>query len=235
MSRINWAQVPSSYEQGIDRGVLYSSSGPEAWNGIVSITERDSSELSSRYFDGVRVQGSTRPGDYSANTECYTYPILLDDFPNDIYGFSYRTAKGSENYRVHLVYNASFSIAGKNYKQKDPSLFAFSIDAKPIFFPPNKPISRLIIDSEFTPPMILEILEDILYGLEGSEARLPLPTEVLDIFESNYTLRVTDNLDGTFTITGPDEMIQMLDATTFSITSDSAIYLDGDTYQISSY
>jgi hypothetical protein len=65
-------------------------------------------------------------------------------------------------------------------------------------------------------------------------ARLPTPEELLGIFERTALLQVVDNGDGTFTVTGPDEAIQMLDPTTFQIAWPSAVYLDAESYSLSS-
>jgi hypothetical protein len=65
-------------------------------------------------------------------------------------------------------------------------------------------------------------------------ARLPDPQEIFDIFEANSILRVVDNGDGTFTVTGPDDAITMLDDTTFEIDWPSVVVIDSNTYEISS-
>jgi hypothetical protein len=44
---------------------------------------------------------------------------------------------------------------------------------------------------------------------------------------------VTDNGDDTFTITGPDILMQMINETTFQIESPYAFFTDADTYTIS--
>jgi hypothetical protein len=58
--------------------------------------------------------------------------------------------------------------------------------------------------------------------------------KVLEMFESGAILRIVDHGDGTWTATGPDEAIKMLSSTMFEITWPSAIYIDTETYKISS-
>ena len=44
-----------------------------------------------------------------------------------------------------------------------------------------KPTSLLTIDSTKTDPDVLAALEDILYGTDTEEARLPMPSEVITL------------------------------------------------------
>lgn len=63
-------------------------------------------------------------------------------------------------------------------------------------------------------------------------ARLPSMAELLEMIANWTLIEVTDNGDGTWTATGPDDLIKMLDATTFQISSPAATFIDEDTYQI---
>jgi hypothetical protein len=90
----------------------------------------------------------------------------------------------------------------------------------------------LIVVTDFADPDALAQLEDILYGNADNEPSLPDPQTVYELFESNTVLKITDNGDGTWTATGPDSVITMLDADTFQIDWPSAILVDGTTYQI---
>ena len=56
-----------------------------------------------------------------------------------------------------------------------------------------------------------------------------------DLEDGVYKLSITDNGDGTWTATSNAEgIIEMLDETTFQITSDTATYLNATTYEIES-
>jgi hypothetical protein len=55
------------------------------------------------------------------------------------------------------------------------------------------------------------------------------------MFWTNALFRVVDNGDGTATITGPTGWVDALDATTYRITSPSAIPIDSETYRISNF
>lgn len=64
------------------------------------------------------------------------------------------------------------------------------------------------------------------------EPRLPPLEDLVELINSWVLVEVIDNGDGTWTATGPDEYIRMLDATTFEIDAD-ATFIDDDTYEIS--
>jgi hypothetical protein len=80
----------------------------------------------------------------------------------------------------------------------------------------------------------MAVLEDILYGTNEFEARLPDFDELVEIFDDNATWEVIDNEDGTFTVIGPETAIQMLDEETFQITWPTAVFIDEDSYTVSS-
>lgn len=230
MPRLSWDA--RDYEVGVDQGVFFGPDGVEAWNGLVSVNEH-SVELSSRvqYRDGVKVVNRRREESFSATVEAYSYPEgILGRKP---FGFSYRVLT-SEGYRTHLVYNATANPVGHTYSQGNPTPFSFEITTKPIPIPYAAPSAHLVIDTDKAYLWTVLAFEDILYGSATSTARLPLPDEVFDIFEVNSILRIIDNGDGTWTATGPDDVIEMISATEFEITWPSVVYLDADTYRITS-
>ena len=99
-----------------------------------------------------------------------------------------------------------------------------------------KPSAHFVIDSRITPVEILTQLEDILYGNESADARFPSQSEILGLFEVFATLQVTDNGDGTATITGPDDVVMQdgVDPTKYTISWASVVNTEPDTYSISS-
>jgi hypothetical protein len=158
---------------------------------------------------------------------------MLDQRSLKSFGFSYRisTAKSS---KIHLVYNARFSPGGTAHKQSEVDLISWDFTTLAIPIPEVAMSAHLIVDADVAYSETVQALEDILYGSDSISARFPSPEEVLEVFEEHSILRVIDHGDGTFTITGPDEAIQMLSSTTWQITWPSAIYIDAVTYSISS-
>lgn len=228
------------YEVGADRGVLYlPGQVGEPWVGLTEIIEAPTDVNETViYIDGVKNRSRRNRGSFAGTIEAFTYPdsfyenVLIQERRQD-FGLSYRVLNG-ENYKIHLIYNISISPAGISRKQFDIDPFAWDFTTTPLDIPGAKSSSHLIIDSSKAYPWTIAALEDILYGSDAMSSRLPLPLEVLSIFDDNSILKVVDNGDGSFTVTGPDEAIEMLDSTTFQITWPSAIYIDETSYTISS-
>lgn len=67
----------------------------------------------------------------------------------------------------------------------------------------------------------------------GRPPTLPSLTDLVSLLNSWVLIEITDNGDGSWTATGPDDFVKMLDATTFQINSGAADYVDEDTYTVS--
>lgn len=224
------------YDSGIDRGVLYSPGKPgEAWNGLVSLLEAEQ-ESGTRplYLDGFRVVSRQKAGGFSGTIGAFTYP---DSFYEDVlsqkrsrpFGMCYRAAN-----KIHILYNVLVSPAPMAREQNNTETFNWPFTTKPIEMSDGLRSAQLVIDRDLAYSWTIEALEEVLYGSEAEAPRLPTPQEVMAIFEENSILQVVDHGDGSFTVTGPDEAIQMLDATSFEITWPSAVYVDAETYTIHS-
>lgn len=115
------------------------------------------------------------------------------------FGLCYRTTLGNDTdgnehgYKIHLVYGAQASVSEKAYssinESPEPITFSWEFTTTPVEVTVSspgevhKPTSILTIDStKVSDPSLMKALEDILYGTETNEARLPLPGEVFDIF-----------------------------------------------------
>lgn len=241
MTRLVWDKVTElDYESGLDRGVVYPLNGPgHVWNGLTSVEESSSDgDSRPRYMDGQKIGESRRKGEFSATINAFTYPIVFSDGLTTAsraarFSLSYRvhTVTG---YKLHLVYNALAAPSQKDYAYESTDPLSWSITTRGISGPNNMIVSHLVLESDTAYPETIAALEAILYGDDGRASRMPMPDEVFQIFEDHSILQVIDNGDGTFTVTGPDEAIQMLDATTFQITWPSAVYIDSDSYTIRS-
>lgn len=238
MAKLSW-DGNRNYESGLDRGVFYPKDGPgEVWNGLVSVTENPDSDSKIRYIDGVKTNQRRRSSDFSGTIEAYSHPEsfyenVLAQSRSKNFGLSYRV-KTRDAYKLHLVYNVLVLPTAFSYKQFETDTFSWVFETKPLVFPAARASAHFVIDTGLAYDWTVLALEDILYGSEEEAARLPTPQEVLDIFEDNSILQVTDNGDGTFTVVGPDSAIEMLDSTTFQITWPSAIFIDAVSYNISS-
>lgn len=241
MSKLSWGD-PSSrlYESGLDRGVLYPPDVPGVpWNGLISVNSTEvvlSSEK--RYYDGYLYADVLRVDSFSATVEAYTYPDELDR-ESETFGLSYRTRIGEDCYILHLVYQAVFGVSDRAVAtiEDTPSAATMSWDLAtvPIKVPGERPTAHVTVDTRHAHPNLVLEIEDILYGNEVNESRLPSLDEILALFEQYAVLKITDNGDGTWTAEGPDEIITMLSPTSFEIVSPGARYLNSDTYLIRSH
>ena len=144
---------------------------------------------------------------YGATIEAYTYPdefaecdgsaeiatgVTIGQQSRIPFGFSYVTTLGndaegdSHGYKIHLVYGAKASPSEKGYQSVNESpeaiTFSWEINATPVEVPGHDPSATIVIDSTKVEAAKLESFEEILYGTESAEPRLPLPSEVITLF-----------------------------------------------------
>ena len=262
MPRISWGDTGARfYEIGVDRGVLYPPTGPGvAWNGLTAVNESPSGgEERSFYLDGVMYLQIPAAEEFEGTVEAFTYPdefaqcdgsaqpfsgLFVTRQPRRPFGLSYRTYVGNDSggmenaYKIHIIYNALAAPSNRGNAtvgdSMNPSNFSWNIKTKPAVVPGYKNTAHLVIRSDTATPRALSTLEDMLYGTPDEAARLPTPAEILNLFEFDFGIIVTDNGNGTFTVTAPGDVITFLDATTFQITAPSAVFIDADSYTISS-
>lgn len=229
------------YEAGLDRGVFQPPAGiAEPWSGLISVTEVvEDATSESRYIDGVKIQNRRRTGYFSGNIKAVSYPNSFYEnviTQKRIRGFdmSYRVLSNDDTYKIHLVYNVLISPEDFSHKQNENDLINLDFTTLPILVPGVKSSSHLIIETRKAYSWTVAALEEVLYGTDDLAARIPTPEEVFQIFEDNSILQIIDHGDGTWTAIGPDDVITMLNPTTFQIDWPSAVYISSDTYKISS-
>jgi hypothetical protein len=251
MTRLKWGEGPRLFDRGVDQGVLYLDDGAVPWNGLVSVDEAESGEVDTDYyFEGNRIRVSVAKGVFEGTISAYTYPDVFAEYNGyshvDEYrrfGLSYRTQREDESTKLHIVYNVlvrddvrSWTTLGD---RPDPSLFSWDISAAEKEVPGASPASHLIM--EWPQDALLEGLSDILYGTETTEPRLPEPEEIVEIYESASLLRVVYNGDGTYTVTGPDNMVGLVDDVdpqwdgTFYINAPTAFLRGNGIFTVTSY
>lgn len=241
--RLTWND-PSNrqHESGVDRGVLYPATGAGlVWNGLLTVDESlGQVETTSLYYDGERYLQTLTAKDFSLHVEAYTYPDILD--LNSELGFSYRTmisdGYSNEGFKLHLVYNALFLVGDISRStlnaQSETAAFTWEVTTRPNILAGSLPSAHLVIDSRTTHPWVLSSVEELIYGSDTETPRLPKPQELMEIYEAGSILRITDHGDGTWTAEGPDEVVKLLDPSTFLIDWPSAVYIGSDTYTVSS-
>jgi hypothetical protein len=168
--------------------------------------------------------------------------------PPKSFNLSYRTIIGDgidgteHGYKIHILYNIfaepdSYSFNTIKGSGAEPIEFGWSLSGTP----PTprikgfRPTLHISIDSTKTPPEILRILEDMLYGTKDSEPHLPTIQEVAELYGYLGALIILDHGNGIWSaIDESGTFITMIDSTTFQIDNADATYLDADTYTISS-
>jgi hypothetical protein len=245
--RVTWDDV-KGYSQGVSKGVLYPENSPGvAWNGLTSITEKGDNSPTSLYIDGQKYRNRSVDAPFAGNITAFTYPDEFDQCigvssgvttqPRVTFGLCYQVSN-----EIHLVYNALAALSSAQFStlsdQSNPVDFSWDFTTQPVKIPGGKPGSHLVIMTDYATPAAIAAIEAVLYGSDTNDPSLPDPETVIGIFEANATLIITDNGDGTWTATGPATVITMLDADTDDITFDinwpSAVFIDDDSYTISS-
>jgi hypothetical protein len=258
MAVLEWDKPEEKlYQAGVDRGIISmivdGVEVVEVWNGLTSVEESGSVDVSSYYMDGVKYMINAIPGDFSGNLKAITYPdlfelaigikslpggIYLSDQPLKSFNLSYRTKIGtelSEGYKVHLLYNVTASPNAQTFEtisnEISPVEFDWDLTAIPEEFPNHRPMAHLSISSlDDSGISVLSAIERSLYGTADSDPHFPSIEEIINTFSALY---IEDNGDGTWSATDADDVyITMLDSTTFQIDNANARYIDPDTYTI---
>ena len=226
--RVTWDDV-RPYSQGVKQGVLYPENSPGvAWNGLISVTEKGDDSPSSLYIDGQKIRNKATLSYFSGTISAFTYPDEFEPMiglvsgissqPKPSFGFCYRN-----NNEIHLVYNALASPSSDQFssfsEQPSATVFSWDFTTQPVEIPGGRPSAHLVVLLDYSQPGAISSLEAILYGDADNDPSLPDPATVIDIFESNAVLRITDNGDGTWTATGPDNVITMVDGGGWSFQS----------------
>lgn len=148
------------------------------------------------------IEAFTWPDEFDAS-DGYASPVpgvAMGQQERRTFGFSYRTKIGNDvagqdfGYKLHLIYGASAAPSEKSYAtvsdSTEPLTFSWELSTTPVAVGTiegveYKPTATITVDSTKVTEAQLEALEAILYGADGtpgSEARLPLPSEVYELF-----------------------------------------------------
>lgn len=184
-----------------------------AWNGLTAVTESPSgAEATPLYADNIKYLNLVSAEEFGATIEAYTYPdafalvdgtarpsagVSVGQQTRKTFGFSYRTRVGNDvdgadyGYKLHLVYGALAAPSEKAFATINDSpeaiTFSWEVTTTPVPVTGLKPTAIITIDSTKVSAANLQALEDALYGTAGTNARLPLPDEVLAIFAGGQT------------------------------------------------
>lgn len=181
-----------------------------AWSGLTAVTESPSgAEATALYADDTKYLNLISAEEFGATIEAYMYPdefaecdgsatlaagVTIGQQPRKTFGMSYRTVYGNDvdneryGYKLHLIYGAVAAPSEKAYATINDSpeaiTFSWEIKTTPVNVTGHKPTALLTIDSTKVDAAKLTKIEEILYGTEELEARLPLPDEIIQILQA---------------------------------------------------
>lgn len=159
---------------------------------------------------GLTIEAYTYPDEWEAcdGTSSLADGVKIGQQPRTKFGLSYRTKIGndvdgnSHGYKLHLVYGCSASPSERGYGTINDSpeaiTFSWTVTTTPIVLDGYSPVALITIDSTKVNSTKLTQLENILYGTdansgsgsiapiggndEGTDPRLPLPSEIKTMF-----------------------------------------------------
>ena len=130
--------------------------------------------------------------------------VTLGQQSRRAFGFSFRSIVGNDvsmndyGYKLHCLYSMSVSPSEKGYQTVNDSPeainFSWEFTTTPVAVSKLdqngkaiKATAQLIIDSTKVDPAKLAALEEILYGSDTEEPRLPLPDEIITLLDPGTT------------------------------------------------
>ena len=182
-----------------------------AWNGLTAVTEKPSdAEATALYADDIKYLNLMSADELACTIEAYTYPdefaerdgsaslvagVNIGQQPRKTFGLCYRTTIGNDTdsnahgYKLHMVYGCLASPSEKAYAtindSPEANTFSWEVSTTPVNVTGHKPTALLTIDSTKADPTKLAALEDILYGKDQVEPRLPLPDEIATLMAAD--------------------------------------------------
>lgn len=205
---------PSQYKEGV------------VWNGLTSISENpEGAEPNDLYADNIKYATLISAETFGATIEAYTYPeefnacdgnytptglsgLYIGQQARKRFGLCYRTEVGSDkvdladenNYKIHIIYNATATPSDKSYESindsPDAITFSWEVSTTPINVSLSnetvRPTATLVIDVTKltdTQKNHLAALESVLYGSDGGNgnsdrhAMLPSPEAIIKLMK----------------------------------------------------
>lgn len=180
-----------------------------AWNGISAVNESPSgAEPTALYANNGKYLNLISNEDFAATIEAFTYPdefeecdgskeiapgVVIGQQKRKVFGFAYRTLLGNDvdgndhGYKLHLVYGCLAAPSENNHSTVNDSpeagTMSWSVSTTPVEVADAKPTATVTIDSTKADKAKLKKLEDMLYGTEQAESKLPLPAEVITLMK----------------------------------------------------
>lgn len=176
-----------------------------AWNGLTKVSEApEGAEETALYADNIKYLSLYSAENFKGTIEAYTYPdefaiadgsaeiakgVVIGQQTRRPFGLVYRTVKGNDvqendyGYKIHIVYNAKVSPSSRDFETVNDTpgaiTFSWAFTTTPVQVEGFKPTATFVVDSTVVEPTKLKALEDMLYGTEEAEPKMPTPEELI--------------------------------------------------------
>ena len=200
---------PQSSEGTYPKGV--------AWSGVTGVNKSPSgAEPTAIYADDIKYLSLMSAEDFSATITAYSTPEEFDECDGSAeiaegvtvgqqdrrpFGLCDRTTIGNDvkqnkyGYKLNFIYGALAKPSARDSKTINESPEAielsYEMSTTPVSVSGMKPTATLEVDSTKADPEKLKKLEDIIYGTETEDARLPLPDEIASIMKGETSASET--------------------------------------------
>ena len=180
-----------------------------AWNGLTDVSEKPSgAEATPLYANNKKYLELLSAEDFAGSIGAYMYPdefgecngekevapgVFVTQQARKPFGFTYRTLIGNDTektkhgYKLHIVYGATARPSEKTNTTVNESPEAASLSwefsTTPLECEGIDPTAHIAINSKKITADKLKAIEDILYGTEDEDARLPLISEIIDLLK----------------------------------------------------
>jgi hypothetical protein len=201
------------YENGASKGVIFIDDSGYSWSGLVSVTVSPSGgEPRPFYIDGQKYRNLASAEEFEATIAAVGAPLEFAEcdgllsIQNGLFAgqqkrksfdLSYQTRISSDDdedlgYKIHIVYNALASPSEREYRtlgdNSQPIEFSWKITTVPATtsFPATfgiRPTAYFVVDSRYTPPEVLTLLDETLYGSDLSSSYIPAVGDLMDMFD----------------------------------------------------
>lgn len=180
-----------------------------AWNGITAANESPSgAESNDQYADNIVYLSLTSAEKFEGTIEAFSSPAEFDECDGmkelskgltvsqqtrKPFGLAYKSILGNDikgndyGYKLHIWYGCKAAPSERSHTtvndSPEPQNPSWTVSSTPIAVPGAKPSSVFTFNSTTTPAEKLKKIEDILYGTDEADARLPLPSEIIDLLK----------------------------------------------------
>ena len=182
------------------------------WNGLTAVTINPSGgEATAFWADNAKYLNILSAEELGFTIEAYSYPkdfrvcfgrrqivegITVSQQKRESFGFSFRSKVGNPeagddySYKIHVIYGCMASPSSKSYSTVNDSpealTLSWEVSTLPVVIEGAKPTSEFVFDGlkykQLGIMNILHAIENVLYGTDETDPRLPSMDEIQEIY-----------------------------------------------------